>query len=159
MAKAKNLDGGGRPTSLTEASKQKFIEAIKIGQTYARACLRAGIVFNTFKNWLKYAENGDEYFLTFLNELKAAEAEGEYSRLQRIDKAGDDAWQALAWIQERRNPAEWGRIDRIAVMGDLEGITPAVIVLPPRDIPDYGDKFGDVGSDNGNLLTDGNGEK
>ena len=93
MAKAKNLDGGGRPTSLTEASKQKFIEAIKIGQTYARACLRAVIVFNTFKDWLKYAENGDEYFLTFLNELKAAACEGEYSRRKKIDQAADYSWQ------------------------------------------------------------------
>ena len=101
----------GRRSKFTEETQQKIISAIRLGMTYERAALAAGIAVSTFYKWKKEAEEqkwGQKK--EFLDALKKAEAEGEAMLLQRIQKeAKNGTWQAAAWILERRHRERWGR--------------------------------------------------
>ena len=45
----------------------------------------------------------------FYEVVTRVQAEAEVIDIARIKKAGEESWQALAWIRERKNPARWGR--------------------------------------------------
>lgn len=100
MAKQKT----GRKTKLTKQTTQKFVEAIKMGCTYALASQYAGVNPSTFYLWMKNGKNeSSPEESEFYKTIKRAEAEGAMTSLNLIQKAGLDDWRASAWLMERRH--------------------------------------------------------
>lgn len=107
---------GGRPTKFTPETKEKILTALRAGNYRQVACRYAGISHQTLRNWINRAEEGDPAYVEFVEALEKAEADAEVADLALIRRAaGDGAWQAAAWIRERKNPERWGRRERTQV--------------------------------------------
>jgi len=98
----------GRPTKLIPEIQEKICEGVKIGLTYERAAVRAGVCEKTFYIWKARGETDERgLYVDFLQALKNAEVEGEAALLVALqshaltDRPGK--WQAGAWILERRH--------------------------------------------------------
>jgi predicted transcriptional regulator len=107
---------GGRTPKLQDPGIRKaLLNGIRLGMSYEKAAIFAGITYQTFKTWMdkgKVANKGQ--YREFYDELKKADAEGEAACIQKIQKAAQDGtWQAAAWILERRHPEDWGRKDKV----------------------------------------------
>jgi hypothetical protein len=104
----------GRPTKLTEQTKQILLDSIAAGMPYKLACLRAGISEDTLVAWRKKGAEGREPYASFVRELQTAEGDAVFMRLQHIEGAAmNGQWQASAWLLERRYPQFFGRQDRL----------------------------------------------
>jgi hypothetical protein len=130
----------GRPSKLTEKTKEKLLFAIQEGLRYCDCCVLAGITFSTFRNWMikgeEQAEKGEgDEFLDFFESVKRAEIEAELKLLKKIK--GDPSWQPAAWILERRYPDRYGRRERLDV--DINTPVTIKIVGRSRDERDTGD--------------------
>jgi hypothetical protein len=100
----------GRPTLLTPDVQARIVKAIQAGMTYRLACQYGGIDDETFRHWKIRGATGEEPYCGFLGAVKAAEAEGVRQNLARIEAAAEHgAWQASAWLLERRYPQEYGK--------------------------------------------------
>ncbi len=73
----------------------------------------AGIHVDTMNEWAAAGERGDPRYSDFSAALKAADALAGMKALHALEV--DDAWQAKAWILERRWPEEYGRRDAVKV--------------------------------------------
>ena len=100
-------------TKLTPAVQAKILKALRDGNTYKTAALVAGISRDTLFEWLRRARAGDERFTRLAAAMKEATAGGEAELVASIRNAGQVAWQANAWLLERRNPKDFGRKDRV----------------------------------------------
>lgn len=101
----------GRPTKLTPDMQKRICEAIRLGMTRERAAWFCGIHRITFLRWIARGDKATsgKYF-EFCEALKKAETEGIAVNLKNIHNAAQSgAWQASAWILERRHPEEYGR--------------------------------------------------
>ena len=97
------VDAVGAPTKLTPARQKAICQAIELGATFEHAAAAAGIHYDTFASWRKNNS-------AFSEALKSAEANGVVKRLERIARAAvSGAWQADAWLLERRYPQEYGK--------------------------------------------------
>ena len=113
----------GRPTLLNIDKAYKVVHAIRITGSIEGAAALCGIARRTYYNWLRYGERmalreaecyrldpEDEPFAILyrnvMNELSLLEQ--RYFEVVK-NAAGDGAWQAAAWILERRFPERWGR--------------------------------------------------
>ena len=103
----------GRPTKATPETLKIIIDAVSEGLTYETSAALAGITYQTLHDWKKKGGQGDPVFVDFAEKLMVAEAEGEYTLLANIRRAGESQWQASAWILERRYPQRYGRVDRL----------------------------------------------
>lgn len=96
-----------RPCKLTPEVAERICEAIRLGATYDLAAAHGGVDASTLRRWL--ADERPE-FSAFCGALKAAEAAGVVVSLHRIQAAAaGGAWQAAAWLLERRHPESYGR--------------------------------------------------
>jgi hypothetical protein len=112
----------GRPTKLTPEVEKKIRACVGMGMPFARSAMAAGVSYTAFKEWVARGKAGEEPYASFAAALKEAKADGEAMLLGRIVKAaGDDQWQAAAWILERRHPESYGRRDRVEVTGKKGG--------------------------------------
>lgn len=120
-----------RPTKLNDDVCEVLCECIELGMAYQHACDCARISYVTFQAWKHKAERimeaktpsrytvDEKNFVTFLNNIKAAESNGIRKNLRNIIKASEgDAdnrpqWQAGAWILERRHPEQFARLEKI----------------------------------------------
>ena len=124
MQPKKEKRKAGRYTKLTPELQQEFIAAIESGLTNKSACDYVGIDESTFYAWLNIArkaeleaaENGTKIpknikpFSEFSKSLKKAEARFKAYHCKNIKRAGDEgAWQASAWLLERKFPEEYGK--------------------------------------------------
>lgn len=101
----------GRRTKLTKAIKEKLLSNIKMGLPIKESCSLAGIVRQTYYNWIEKAEKGNREFLDFLDTLEAAEAEAQAILVQKLNNDGNPtSWQ---FILERRWSDNWGRKDKL----------------------------------------------
>ncbi len=73
----------------------------------------AGIDVSTMTEWAAAGARGDSRYSGFSVALKEADAVAGLRCLGAIDI--DPAWQAKAWILERRWPEEYGRRDAVKV--------------------------------------------
>ncbi len=73
----------------------------------------AGIDKSTMTEWAAAGERGDPKYAAFSAALKEADAVAGLRCLGALDI--DPAWQAKAWILERRWPEEYGRRDAVKV--------------------------------------------
>lgn len=102
----------GRPHELTPEIQEMICQAIRAGNYVESAVLVAGITKKTLHNWLLRGKHGEAPFEDFLHAVQKAQAEADVRDIMRIDRAGGESWQALAWKLERRRPHLFGRQDR-----------------------------------------------
>jgi len=108
----------GRPTKLTPEVSEKIVTALRGGNYREVACRYAGISYQTFRTWLKRAEEqqAPPEYLEFAAAVEKAEADAEVADIALIRRAAQDgSWTAAAWVRERKNPERWGKKDRTAV--------------------------------------------
>lgn len=98
------------------------VEAIKLGNTFTSAARAGGVSPRSVYGWLQrgreirdsresnpdFAINEfDDDYVWFLEQVEDAEAHCQMLLMSRIHEAGEDKWQANAWILERRWPHEY----------------------------------------------------
>ena len=106
----------GRPLKLTPETQARIVEAVELGATWERAADAAGVGASTLGLWRRRGEAGEVPYSAFLAALKRAEGAGVERALRVIRKAAEGgAWQASAWLLERRYPADYGRRSEVAV--------------------------------------------
>ena len=106
----------GRPLKLTPETQARIVEAVELGATWERAADAAGVGASTLGLWRRKGEAGEVPYVTFLLALKRAEGAGVERALRVIRKAAEGgAWQASAWLLERRYPADYGRRSEVSV--------------------------------------------
>lgn len=94
---------GGRPTKYNAVVVEAIVSALKAGATYEHAAAAGGISYQTFNEWRKDLPE-------FSEAIKAAEGDAARLLLGKIQAAASEgAWQAAAWILERRWPEQYGR--------------------------------------------------
>ena len=89
-----------RKTKLTPELQSQICAYISSGSSNEDTCKLAGIGETTFYDWIGR-------FPEFSEAIKRASVQFRRTHLLKI--AADDAWQASAWILERRFPDEYGR--------------------------------------------------
>ena len=117
---------GGRPSKLTDEVSNNLCRLIQKGMSYQHACDGTGIGYATFQSWKRKAQNAnytkppskykkeETKFVKYLSDIKVAESRGIEKNLDRILVAADvGAWQAGAWILERRHPDTYAKLEKI----------------------------------------------
>ena len=118
----------GRPSKLTPAVAARIVEAVELGATWERAADAAGVGASTLGLWRRKGEAGEVPYVTFLLALKRAEGAGVERALRVIRKAAEGgAWQASAWLLERRYPADYGRRSEVAVSARVAESDAAIV--------------------------------
>ena len=87
---------------------QKLLNALRAGNYPHTAARYAGITTKTFEAW-------KELFPEFALAVDEADAAGEIRNIAIINKAAEKQWQAAAWLNERKYPERWGRVDRVEI--------------------------------------------
>ena len=72
---------------LTPKVQEIICDWISKGNYPSKACQAAGISDETLRNWVKRAEEGDEFYFGFLEAVKKAEAQASVERIARIQEA------------------------------------------------------------------------
>jgi hypothetical protein len=111
----------GRPSKLTDEVVTILLDSVAAGMPYELSCHRAGICYSTFRKWVIEGEkeDGDPAFVQFVEDLKRAEGDAVFMRLQNIEGAAiNGQWQASAWMLERRHPEHFSRRDHVALGQD-----------------------------------------
>jgi transposase-like protein len=127
---------GGRPSKFTPETRQKLIQAIRIGNHYDTACKYAGITYQSFRNWMIKGEqaqhadpsaltDGDLDYLAFYEAVQEAEANAEMVAVMRWREQMPSDWKAARDFLARRHPQRWGQ--RIEVTGG--GIDDQILAL------------------------------
>jgi hypothetical protein len=108
----------GRPTKLTEAIRDKIVEAILAGNYQDAAARYAGIDPATFYRWMQKGDGTDDHYGEFREAVENAKAAAEVENVAIIRRAArDGTWQAAAWWLERTRPQKYGRKERYEVTG------------------------------------------
>ena len=103
-----------RPSKLNDASKKRFIDALKIGAGMEAAANAAGVYYTTARDWMKKGESASSgMYYEFYRDVTRAIADAEMILLTRINVASKDDWRAATWILERRHPDRWANTVRI----------------------------------------------
>ena len=116
----------GRPTKRTVECQDAIILALTKGYTRKAAAAYGGVGYSTMRQWeLDFPELAEA--------LQKAEGVAQNALMDTIDRASrvgavttrpdgtvieyPGAWQAAAWILERRWPRDYGRRDAVALSG------------------------------------------
>lgn len=115
---------GGRPPKISKRRINAVVKALKACQSQKSAAISAGISEKTFYNYMAKARDiraareedpdaqltpYDDKYIAFADAIEQAEVEIEENLIGRIKDAGEDKWQANAWILERRWPDRWSQ--------------------------------------------------
>jgi len=125
----------GRKTLLNADRLNAITTMLRAGAYIDESCKSVGISTTSFFNWIARGKvqrerqaaglqtQPDEIpFLEFLEAIEIADAEGIIGHVMNIDNAAKNgAWQASAWILERKQPKKWGRSDRTEISGPEGG--------------------------------------
>lgn len=100
---------------LTDEAADRICQAVRTGATLEGAAAYAGVARATFFDWLRRGrqENARNPYRKFAADLDEALGHVEVANIGRIARAGQDEWQANAWILERRFPDKYGRRTRV----------------------------------------------
>jgi transposase len=113
-------------TKLTLAISDKLCSALRAGNYVDTAAAYAGVVKDTFYQWLRRgarATQADDHskaeapYRAFHDAVHEAIASSEIRDVALIAKAATEQWQAAAWRLERRYPDRWGKRERIEHVG------------------------------------------
>lgn len=120
---------------------KKIVSVVQAGNTREVACASAGISMSVFTHWAKLAMDGEEPFMSFMEQLDQAEAGLEAVLVAIIrQKAQEDPHVAFKLL-ERRFPQRWAANANPAVninMANQNQMTPADARQVMRDL------FGDL---------------
>jgi hypothetical protein len=118
--------------------------ALRTGSYRGDAARRVGIAEHTLYEWISRGRDDfeagiDSPCCQLFRDIQKAEADAKVNALALIAKAANNgAWQAAAWMLERKNPEQWGKRERVQVEGNVDH-TLSVSILPdgkqPVDIP------------------------
>ena len=98
----------GRPDGLTEETERRILAVVRTGAPLSVAAEAAGISRSTLHRWRARGQSeGEGRFFELDRALRRAEAEAEARLVAVIARAGDQQWQAAAWILARRFPGTW----------------------------------------------------
>ena len=92
----------------TPETVQKILNALRAGNYLTTAARYAGVNVKTVQRWM-------EMYPEFALDVEQADASGEIRNIAIIQKAAERSWQAAAWLNERKYPERWGRVDRVEV--------------------------------------------
>lgn len=108
-------------TKLNPTIKKQIGDNITLGMPLKFAAEAAGISEATFYNWMNRGESESKgQFFEFHEYIKECQSKAVQLHLKLITKAATDgAWQASAWILERRHPEEFGRKDKVNLDANL----------------------------------------
>ena len=118
----------GQPTKLTPERQRIILETLRVGATFEAAAGRAGVALGTIHDW-RARGRGDKkdrpvtkLYADFAAAVDEALADAEIRMVATIRKAGQQHWNAVAWILERRWPDRYGRreMQRLEVSGHLD---------------------------------------
>jgi hypothetical protein len=127
-----------RKVEINKHKAQRFIAALRAGNTRAAACLHAGFAGRTVRRWL---EDGAAHAAAMEEDptLKPTEqsrlweavqmAEGgvEVQMTALILNHAKTTWQAAAWWLERRRPQDYGKAERIISAPPEEEVEEVII--------------------------------
>ena len=105
----------GRPKTVPSIEDQeKILKALLAGNFRKVACQWAGIPYDRFNRWLRWAKKDEEdgvesVHTRFKQAILEAEKRAEVIAIGKIMKAGDEDPKHLQWWLERRHAARWGR--------------------------------------------------
>jgi hypothetical protein len=101
-----------KPT-MTSEIVERIVRAVGAGSYLAVAIASAGVPQATFYDWWKRGDErgapGDAPFREMRVRVERARAEGEVRNVGIIAAAGQESWQAAAWMLERSYPDRWAR--------------------------------------------------
>lgn len=109
-------------TKLNPTIKKQIGDNITLGMPLKFAAEAAGISEVTFYNWMNRGESESKgQFFEFHEYIKECQSKAVQLHLKLITKAATEgAWQASAWILERRHPEEFGRREKIEMDANLK---------------------------------------
>lgn len=112
---------GGRPSKLTEETKDKLLKSLRTGNYYETACNYAGIGYRTFRAWMLKGETAKsgEYW-QFQQVILEAVSQGEVQSVLRIKRAEEEDWKAAAWMLSHRHPERWADTHKVQVEVERE---------------------------------------
>ncbi len=90
----------------TQSIVNKILASLASGNTRKVSALAAGISYRTLSEWM----DGDEDFAQNVHEAEGTWEAAQVNTINVASKNGD--WRAALTLLERRNPIDWGRIDR-----------------------------------------------
>jgi hypothetical protein len=121
----------------TPEVQERVCQALRAGAHMEQAAAYAGIDRSTVYRWRMRgeADNAPQRFRDFAAAVGEAEAGFEIASLALIARAGDEHWQARAWLLERRHPKRWGRRKALELSGpdgepiqlDALGLNPSLL--------------------------------
>jgi glycosylphosphatidylinositol transamidase (GPIT) subunit GPI8 len=116
-----------RPTKLNDEVTKIICENIELGLSYSLAAQGAGITSETFIQWMKKGEAGDDKsFMDFHASVKKADTICAKRCLEHIREAGDHGtWTASAWLLERRFK-DYSKNDQLHIKDEHSGIVKIV---------------------------------
>jgi hypothetical protein len=137
---------GGRPSKLTAEVIQKVKEILPVALYIETVAAYLSIDRQTFYNWLQRGEKEaqrleqqlkpkpkakETLYLEFFATIQKALAEGEFlnALLIRTTAAEGKAWQAAAWLLERRFPERWGLRHKLEHAGPKGGAIPLQLTV------------------------------
>jgi hypothetical protein len=102
----------GRPSVIGDHETIKtFLTAVHDGNYIDTACELADISVETYRQWTKRADEGEQPFKALVAATKRASAIAEAMEVGKVRTAGKDPrfWAASMTYLERRHPERWAR--------------------------------------------------
>lgn len=97
-----------RSKLLTPELTAKVVEVLREGNYANTAITVVGIHKDTYYEWLKKGEAGEDGYVDFFEAVEAASAEAEREALAVV-RRGNEGWQSSAWFLERRFPSRFAK--------------------------------------------------
>lgn len=107
----------GRPTACTEAVTEKVCQALAVGASDRDAAEFAGITADSFRNWLKRAEQGEEPFATFSAKVRQARAGLRVGLAAKVIQAAKADAKFAHKVLLTLPGTDWGRLERVEQSG------------------------------------------
>lgn len=130
--KSKNGKKIGRPTKLAKPEIAKVIteticQNIRDSAPRKAAVCLAGVSYKTYLEWLDRAENGEEPFLHFRNQIELAEFEKQQELMGKWETHCDNDWRAIDRLLQVRFKEEFGE-----TKGDVNITGEQIVVVIPQ---------------------------
>lgn len=115
----------GRRTKLTPEVQKIIVDVIRKGAYDWVAAGAAGIHSDTFRNWMRWGEKGNERYIPFFKEVRKARADARSEAEIRV--FGDNPFNWLRYGPGRERPGEPGWTEHRQLEHSGEGGGPVVI--------------------------------
>lgn len=148
MIMAGNKNSGRRSLSVEQRSEiaQRIISLVKAGSPFTTAVAAAGgISLSEANKWLargrdlirespESLDENDAMCLKFAEDIDVQVGRLEATIVNKILKAGDKDWKALAWVMEARFPKRWGKKINVTVKEELDAFLDKLEARLPEEV-------------------------